>query len=346
MNRLPCYLLLFAIAACAGAGGQVSDALAQVKGMLSKEEKQRLVGELIDAAEGNQPYARSLLAAHPEILDAPLWLMEETALHFMAVEDFTKGVKFLLENGADPNVPSGFGHTALIDVAGNGNLEIVNILLKYGANPNATSTVQCNALHWSLNHSESPAIIDALIAAGADTSYVTDTGENIFSALPDKEVLATAYLEVFRKHGLIKRINEEVFNGSTPLVEATQFDYHGLMRALLKAGADPNLETKNGLYTPLTHAAQFASCSDVGTEAVRILLQAGADPNKGCSDGLDLPLHLAVEDGSVEVVRLLLQAGAKPGQLTEYDETAYDNLPDDPAKAKEILALLKKFDQP
>ena len=64
---------------------------------------------------------------------------------------FTKGVKFLLENGADPNIVNESGDTALIDAA-SGNLEIVRLLLTHGANPNAPSTCKDNALHWSLQH--------------------------------------------------------------------------------------------------------------------------------------------------------------------------------------------------
>jgi ankyrin repeat protein len=76
-----------------------------------------LIGEFIDAVVRDQERAAELLAAHPDLIIAR-WLHGETVLHFLAVEGFTEGVKFLAERGADVNALNEFGDSALIDVAG------------------------------------------------------------------------------------------------------------------------------------------------------------------------------------------------------------------------------------
>ena len=59
-----------------------------------------------------------MLAQRPELLDAR-WIHDETVLHFLAIEGFTEGVRFLAVRGADVNAVNEFGDTALVDIASN-----------------------------------------------------------------------------------------------------------------------------------------------------------------------------------------------------------------------------------
>ena len=76
-----------------------------------------------------------------------------------------------------------------------------------------------------------------------------------------------------------------------------------VVRALLEAGADPNIEDERGTM-PLYLA-------ELGSELFIVLLEGGADPNIKYESGAT-PLHLAVFEGDVNVVRALLEAGADP----------------------------------
>jgi ankyrin repeat protein len=98
-------------------------------------------------------------------------------------------------------------------------------------------------------------------------------------------------------------VNATEPDGSTPLLWATYKVDHELVRALLKAGAKPNM-TNNFGAAPLTEAVKL---SDV--DMVRMLLDAHADPNSPNQDG-QTALMLASSLGSLEVAKLLIKHGA------------------------------------
>jgi ankyrin repeat protein len=78
-----------------------------------------VVGEFIDAVVQDPAKADAMLIERPDLLNAR-WTHEETVLHFLAIEGFTEGVRFLAARGADVNAVNEFGETALVDIAGLG----------------------------------------------------------------------------------------------------------------------------------------------------------------------------------------------------------------------------------
>jgi hypothetical protein len=64
--------------------------------------------ELIDAAVENPGLAKSLVEADPSLLDLRTGL-GETALYFLAVENYASGVQVLIDLGASVNVANMFG---------------------------------------------------------------------------------------------------------------------------------------------------------------------------------------------------------------------------------------------
>jgi ankyrin repeat protein len=159
-----------------------------------------LVGEFIDAAEDDQPRAIELLQKHPDLIHAR-WIHGETLVHFMAVEGFYKGVKFLAEHGADVNAVNEFGDAPLIDVATLGRDHIAELLLQHGANPNADSKTRDNALHIAVL-SAHERMIRLLIEAGADPRYRTDLGETVFDALPASGAERDSIMAILAEHGV------------------------------------------------------------------------------------------------------------------------------------------------
>jgi len=81
-----------------------------------------------------------------------------------------------------------------------------------------------------------------------------------------------------------------------------------VLRALLKGGANPNLQSSSGFWTPLILAADLGE-----TQMVSVLLQAGATVHATNKDG-STPLHFA---GNADVARLLIAAGADRAARTE-----------------------------
>jgi ankyrin repeat protein len=162
-----------------------------------------LVGEFLDAVVQAPKKADDLLAEHPNLLNAR-WIHNETVLHFLAIEGFAEGVKFLLSRGADVNAVNEFDDTALIDVAALGNHEIADMLLQYGANPNAKSLARDNALHAAVR-SGNVRLVALLLEKGADGRYRTDLDESVFDAV--NELLADqreGILAALAEYGIVR----------------------------------------------------------------------------------------------------------------------------------------------
>jgi ankyrin repeat protein len=159
-----------------------------------------LIQQFIDAAVRDHSHARHLLELHPELLEAR-FLLGETVLHFLAVENFVEGVRFLAEAGAGVDATNEFGDTALIDVAVLGNDVVAEVLLQFGANPNAQSDTKDNVLDAAVRSSNAR-LVDLLLTAGARPDYETDLGFTILDALPTKEPKRTTMLDVLRRHGV------------------------------------------------------------------------------------------------------------------------------------------------
>ncbi|MEO1367293.1 MAG: ankyrin repeat domain-containing protein, partial [Acidobacteriota bacterium] len=101
--------------------------------------------------------------------------------------------------------------------------------------------------------------------------------------------------------------------GLSPLALAAAGDDPERVRALLDAGADPNLPNRDG-SRPLIIAAVFDR-----PDAARQLVAAGADLDATGADGSSA-LHSAAFFGRPEVARLLLDAGASLEVINSYGQ--------------------------
>ncbi|CAG9983228.1 unnamed protein product [Clonostachys byssicola] len=87
----------------------------------------------------------------------------------------------------------------------------------------------------------------------------------------------------------------------------------GLLRNLIRRGANLEARTKNKGETPLLAAVRHTS-SDCW-KAVRVLLNAGANIESRRKDGQNI-LHLVASVGSIPVLRRALRHGLDPDSLT------------------------------
>ena len=168
---------------------------------MSKKLEKHLIGEFIDAVIQDQVRARLLLTDYPALLDSR-WIHNETVLHFLAVENYVDGVRFLAKVGADVDSTNEFGDTALIDVASIGNDKVAEVLLEHGANPNANSETNDNPLHCAVANGNAR-LVALLLDYGANHDYETDTGETVIDVLPQKEASRKAVLEEFAKRNIM-----------------------------------------------------------------------------------------------------------------------------------------------
>ena len=113
------------------------------------------------------------------------------------------------------------------------------------------------------------------------------------------------YVQVERSLAEGARVNapNELGSGNMPLVMAAAGEHPGLVRLLLRHGADPNLPSPSGV-TPLVSAILAERLG-----AVELLLKNGAKPD-AIAPGARSPLIVAVRTKNRAAVELLIAAGA------------------------------------
>src|SRR5256885_8150896 len=145
--------------------------------------------------------------------------------------------------------------------------------------------------------------------------HTSDGGDTTCCVLIDQLTSAILGSRVARVASLLRRgvpVNGADKNGTTPLYKAAVQGETEIVRVLLEAGADPNLESGGqDEGTPLCAAASWGR-----TEVVRLLLQHGADPNavETKQRGPMTALAWAQHGGYAEGVDLLVEAGAHPSK--------------------------------
>jgi ankyrin repeat protein len=256
-------------------------------------ETQRGLGTALWMAS-QQGYSEvvTLLARAGADLNAQVAPKGRSALMLAAQNGHTDTVAALLAAGADVNARNEYGGNALSSAAGNRYPDIVRLLLEAGADPRAKT----QSGHTALMVCQSPEVLGMLIQAGA---YVNATTESGITALmiAAQGGTGTGYSGGrFREAGLA-----DVVGSITVLVEAgakidarSSSDATALMmaagrgslakpavlRALLEAGADPNLQDDDG-RTALHHLVGFAELPYRGRanlKAVEALLEGGGVP--------------------------------------------------------------------
>jgi len=91
-----------------------------------------LLRKLMEFAIRNPKPARKLVREHPEVLALRTGL-DETALHYLAVEDYAEAVALLIELGAEVDTVNHCGNTALDEALIVEAVDTVAVLRRAGA---------------------------------------------------------------------------------------------------------------------------------------------------------------------------------------------------------------------
>lgn len=215
-------------------------------------------------------------------------------------------VEILLKNGADPNEKSNnrlpiFQALQLNSIED--SVDFLKLLIKFGVDINNEEDPLGLAINRSRTNSDFIKIVNLLLNNGA-----TVTGSDFY------EIIMGEYIDVLRKalnNGVDPNLRLENFsylpNNTVGLhLAASERNKKGLekMRLLVKAGA--NIDVKNGDgNTPLLNACRY----DVIDNA-RFLLENGANQNTKNSDGTT-PLFFACNNENLDLIKLLVEHGAK-----------------------------------
>jgi ankyrin repeat protein len=126
--------------------------------------------ELLKRLFSDLAAAGELLRAHPELVHS-CDEMGETALHYATAEANLEAARLLLQHNADVHARDHSGKPPLHNAAIAGHAEMVKFLLTRGADPKLQDENFDTALHYAvLAQTPSPAVLDALVAAGADVN--------------------------------------------------------------------------------------------------------------------------------------------------------------------------------
>ncbi|KAL8727753.1 MAG: hypothetical protein Q9181_005598 [Wetmoreana brouardii] len=200
----------------------------------------------------------------------------------------TGTAKILLEAGVDVRPSTvirlqyaNSGAAALVQAAYNLDIDMVTLLVQYGADLSAevarNTDILANALLESLEDRSGDAMVQMLLDAGAQVNcHVKDSAE-------ERELRAGSLLAVAAQSGSVQ-----------------------LVRRLLTLEADPNWRPDLGDWTALQ-----CSISSESDDMTHVILEAGADINASpCTKDGRTALQEAASQGNLKVVRLLLQKGA------------------------------------
>jgi len=295
---------------------------------------------------GRHEIARLLLenGADPNINEL---VGEQTALMWAAAEKHVEVVRLLVNYKADINARSNREFSPLMFAIreGDGNLEIVNILLEAGANVNdlVLRTGLTPLMMASIGGFEK--IAQLLLKHGANPSYVDRNGMSILHHAVDNHETSSIIVEALLLRGADP--NSRIFNpnnqlykpgdrspavespqGATPLVLAARKNNLDAIITLLAAGADPFIPTEQN--TTVLHMAagagtDFASSTPseqviIATKIVRLLVELGADVNSVGEFGWT-PLHSAAYHGRNDIIKVLIENGANLNAMDELGQT-------------------------
>mmetsp|Transcript_6009 Transcript_6009/g.14602 ORF Transcript_6009/g.14602 Transcript_6009/m.14602 type:complete len:276 (-) Transcript_6009:942-1769(-) len=180
-----------------------------------------------------------------------------------------------------------------------GESDAIEILLVQGVDPNFQEEKGFNTPLHAASYIGDVDICKKLLSSGASPRLENREGQTPLHLARHPSVVSLLVPTV-------NNANPRDIRGWTPLHCAAESCSNQVVCALLKFGADPNIEEDTRKWTPL-----FLSVLRRNVDVASSLLKAGADPNLRGKGGWT-PLHYASQQGDYRTMWLLLKAGADP----------------------------------
>lgn len=305
-----------------------------------------------------------------------------TLLHYCATSNAIDAAALLIEQGCEIDAVDYRGQTALIVGVANGRISMVDYLLGWGADVNVSSAGGWTALHGAASRGE-PDLVRLLLSHDATILPLDDGASplqlagrklvqggseeqiqrlrqvvDILEEAGDrKDLLASIATEDTSRIELLLKADRQLANtrdhsGTPFLLRAVGFDSLDAIKILVAHGADVNASTlgsdatslDNGLhpYEPAVTAdsrdlavttdaissidvvggwtSLHAACGHRNAEIAKYLIIQGANVNAADTFGWT-PLHEACELRNLEVVKILLAAGADLAAIDDQGRT-------------------------
>ena len=235
-------------------------------------------------------------------------------------------LRSLLRRGTPPDVRDGEGTTPLMYASLHGSAEMVELLLKHGADPRAANKRGVTSLLWGARDAKK---VRLLISHEADPNARTELGNTPLmvaagspsgSAAVEQLLTHGADITTRNKRGLTA-LQAAATGGNVKTVHlllAKARELQKLEEVIRDAGPTVAIAANNGFH-----------------EIVKLLLEHGADPNRSSGSRGD-GLNKALMAGHTDIARTLILHGANLGRRSKPGDTptvvlgAYTEL-DDPS---------------
>lgn len=240
-------------------------------------------------------------------------------------------IRLLIDAGADINAECGFcyGQSAIQIALEYSNFELVEELMKHGANLQVSSDMGRTLLH-GVAHSDNILLAGKLIDSGLDVNVKDEDG-----ATPILFAASNGKFEMFK---LFEEYEAELLvvenNGNDLMMNAAIGGNVELIGYLFDRGISVN-SYNNDDWTPLLFA-----CSENHQGIVEILINASADIQIYNNQG-ETPLLWAIWNGNTIMARTLIEAGTDLQNMYDYRKYAKKNIKD----KSFLLYLENKYSQ-
>ena len=245
-------------------------------------------------------------------------------------------IKVLLEHGVPTDFVDEHGSTPLWEASMYGNVTAVSLLLEHGASVDREIQHGGGTALFTAAQFGHGAVVELLLKAGASPDKMPSPPGTEEGVSPDKEAMFKSTPLLVASCGGEHIAFALAMGGEAKNYEfmdnVTGGDYLQAVRALLKAGADPNLPNEKDI-TPLMAASAAGKL-----EIVQALLDAGADPNLRDKEGCTA-LMFAAKSGQPALVELLLSKKADPKAVALDGKTALSIAKG--GKSRETVKLLQ-----
>ena len=300
---------------------------------------------LYSACSGGHTGVVKLLLEKGAQTESGIYASDIMPLHVAGWENHVDIVGLLLEYGADTKIKTRIpkGWAPLVPPSVKGCLDVIKLLLKKGADPNAEDELQKTPLDGAAQEGHEAAV-EILMQRGA---MIKKSPEPRWTALHQAALTGQN-----RSVAAISDATPEVIDyldedGRSALWLALAKGHVDVVDCLIKKGANVRSTDETGLTT--LHAAALGknkdlvcrmlevydvevrskqrerplhmACSVENLEVIKLFLEKGADPHTGSETGWT-PLHLAASSGSVGAINILLGQGVTVDAVTSNGDTA------------------------
>ncbi len=258
----------------------------------------------------------------PEIVYYLVSVGAEAYLEIWASIGDLEKVKSSVKNGEDINQQDDYGMSPFLRAVSNGHLEVVEYLIKNGADDENMSNGIIEASQYGRLD-----VLKYLIENGADATAKMSDGETYLEyaiSRSDKYPEVIKYLESLNvssvsnnKNVQVAQIDKTIKCGDIYL-SAKNGDLKCVQQNILN-GVDVNIKTENSDMmgnTPLMTASFYGHL-----EIVKYLIDEGADVNASRRYGNITALNEASQNGHDEIVQLLIKHGAIDSSLIDASQS-------------------------